>query len=310
MHQAGLGGMRVRVNETRDDSFSAEVDFLGSGTSKIQNVGIATQGKKSSSRNSHGLGARLPVIHRQNVSVIKDKFRLFLFQREERKRGECAEKFAARSSIVHDGPLYDMERMLRMLRRRWANVNVPTRKAEGELASQAAEEFVEFVGGIEVAFEFARAEFFAKVVEPAREEVEGRGENFLIGEDDIAPSAIGTAGEAQRIAQAGTSQRNGQAVFVEAVVEESSESDGHELWQMRGKADGVIMLRRTEPERPRANFLQDFRESGHARIFLRRRRANECVSVAAEEVGVSVGDAGEFAAGHGMAAQKEWASII
>src|SRR5213595_2229216 len=106
--------------------------------------------------------ARLPVIHRQNVSVIKDKFRLFLFQREERERGECSEKFAARSSIVHDGPLYDMERMLRMLRRRWANVNVPTRKAEGELASQAAEEFVEFVGGIEVAFEFARAEFFAK----------------------------------------------------------------------------------------------------------------------------------------------------
>src|SRR5947207_13348135 len=116
MHQAGLGGMRVRVNETRDDSFSAEVDFLGSGTSKIQNVGIAPHGKKSASRNSHGLGARLPVIHRPNVSVIKDKFRLFLFQREERKRGEWGAKFAARSSSAHDGPFDDMESMVRSVR--------------------------------------------------------------------------------------------------------------------------------------------------------------------------------------------------
>src|SRR2546430_16376848 len=131
MHQAGLGGMRVRVNETRDDSFSAEVDFLGSGTGKIQNVGIAPHGKESASRNSHGLGARLPVIHRQDVAVIKDKFRLLLFQGKERKRGERAEKFAARSSIVHGDPLHDMERMLRMLRRRWANVNVPACKPEG-----------------------------------------------------------------------------------------------------------------------------------------------------------------------------------
>src|SRR5690349_21441208 len=97
-------------------------------------------------------------------------------------------------------------------------------------ALQAAKEFVEFVGGIEVGFEFARGELFAKIVEPTREEVERRGENFLIGEDDIAPGVIGTAGEAQRIAQAGTSQCNGQAVFVEAVVEESSERDGRELW--------------------------------------------------------------------------------
>jgi hypothetical protein len=72
-------------------------------------------------------------------------------------------------------------------------------------ALEAAEEFVELVGGVEVGFEFAGGEFFAEVVEAAREKIEGRGEDFLVGEDDIAPGGIRAAGEAQRIAEAGAS---------------------------------------------------------------------------------------------------------
>jgi hypothetical protein len=98
--------------------------------------------------------------------------------------------------------------------------------------SKAAQEFVEFVGGVEVGFEFAGGEFFAEVVEAAGEEIERGGENFLVGEDDIAPSGIGAAGEAKGIAEAGTGEGDGETVFVEAVVKERSERDGGELRKM------------------------------------------------------------------------------
>jgi hypothetical protein len=62
---------------------------------------------------------------------------------------------------------------------------------------QGAEEFVEFVGGVEVGFEFAGGEALPKVVETAGEEIERGGKNFAVGEDDVAPGGIGAAGEAQ-----------------------------------------------------------------------------------------------------------------
>jgi hypothetical protein len=37
---------------------------------------------------------------------------------------------------------------------------------------EGAEEFVEFVGGVEVGFEFAGGKFFAEIVEAASEEIE------------------------------------------------------------------------------------------------------------------------------------------
>src|SRR5260370_19457315 len=46
-----------------------------------------------------------------------------------------------------------------------------SQRGDGQL--QAAEEFVEFVGGVEVGFEFAGVEALAEVVEAAGEEVEG-----------------------------------------------------------------------------------------------------------------------------------------
>src|SRR6266849_1925966 len=131
---------------------------------------------------------------------------------------------------------------------------------------QAAEEFVEFVGGVEVGFELAGGEFFAEIVEAAGEEIEGGGEDFLIGEDDVAPSGIGASGKTERIAEAGTGERDGKAVFVEMVVEEAGEGDGRELREMRGQADGVVVLLRAEPERTRADFFEDFYECGDARI--------------------------------------------
>src|SRR6266436_9054896 len=91
---------------------------------------------------------------------------------------------------------------------------------------QGAEEFVEFVGGVEVGFKFSGGEFFAEIVEAAGEEIEGGGEDFLIGENDVAPGGIRAAGKAERIAEAGTCEGDGKAVFVEMVVEEAGEGDG------------------------------------------------------------------------------------
>jgi hypothetical protein len=68
---------------------------------------------------------------------------------------------------------------------------------------QRAEEFVEFVGGVEIGFEVAGGQAFAEVVESAGEKVERGGENFFVGQDDVAPSGVRAACEAERIAQAG-----------------------------------------------------------------------------------------------------------
>jgi hypothetical protein len=46
---------------------------------------------------------------------------------------------------------------------------------------EAAEEFVEFVGGVEVRFQFAGVEAFAEVVEAASQQIQRSGEDFAIG---------------------------------------------------------------------------------------------------------------------------------
>src|SRR5260370_23361559 len=102
----------------------------------------------------------------------------------------------------------------------------------GQPGRQAAEEFVEFVGGVEVGFELARGEFFAKIVETAGEEIERGGEDLLVGENDVAPSGIGAAGKAEGIAEAGAGECDGETVFIEAVVEERSERDSGKLREM------------------------------------------------------------------------------
>ena|SRR2546426_1101532 len=170
---------------------------------------------------------------------------------------------------------------------------------------QAAEEFVEFVGGVEVGFEFAGGKFFAEIVEAAGEEIEGGGEDFLIGENDVAPSGIGASGKAKGIAEAGTGEGDGKAVFVEMVVQEAGKSDRRELREMRGQADGVVVLLRAEPERTRADFFENLHEGEDARIVFSRRRADESVGVATKKIGVGMCDSGEFPASHGMAAEEK-----
>jgi len=105
-------------------------------------------------------------------------------------------------------------------------------KSAAKSRLEAAEESIEFVGGVEVGLELAGGEFFAKIVEAAGEEIEGRGEDLLVGEDDIAPSGIGASGKAEGIAQAGAGERNREAVFVQSVVKKTGEGNGGQLREM------------------------------------------------------------------------------
>ena len=116
-----------------------------------------------------------------------------------------------------------------MLRRRSRNVNGLARLKE---ASEAAEELVELVGGVEVGFQFAGVEALAQIVEATGEEVQRGAEDFAIGEHDVAPGGVGAARQPQRIAEARASQRDRQAVFVQAVVEKSGQRHGRELLRL------------------------------------------------------------------------------
>src|SRR5262245_8755354 len=70
----------------------------------------------------------------------------------------------------------------------------PTAKCPINIRSETPEKLVKFVGGVEVAFKFARGQALAEIVEAAREEVECSGEHVLIGQDDVAPRGIRAAG--------------------------------------------------------------------------------------------------------------------
>lgn len=175
----------------------------------------------------------------------------------------------------------------------------------GVAALQGAEQLVEFVGGVEVGFEVAGGEFLAEVFDAAGKEIESGGEEIFVGENDVAPSGVGAASEAKGIAEAGAGQSDRQTVFVEMIVKKRGKGDGGELGEMRDEADGVIVLLGAEPQRMGADFFEEFEKGRDARVVIARRSADEGVGGVAEKVGVGIGDAGLFAAGHGMAGEEE-----
>src|SRR5260370_6904922 len=92
---------------------------------------------------------------------------------------------------------------------------------------------------------------------------------------------------------------------------------------MRRQPDGVIMMRSAEPEWPRSDLLQNLDKRGNAGIvrgpsFFYRgsprlqsrnhvfgRFGNQRVGVLSEKIGIGGGDAGQFPARHGMAAEEQ-----
>ena len=64
-------------------------------------------------------------------------------------------------------------------------MNGPAGKEAGSIMMyeglEAAEEFVEFVGGVKVGFQFAGVQAFADIVETPGQEVQRCGKHFAIG---------------------------------------------------------------------------------------------------------------------------------
>ncbi len=74
---------------------------------------------------------------------------------------------------------------------------------------------------------------------------------------------------------------------------------------MRSKAHRVIVLLRADPERGGAKFRQNFHEGADARVTITDHRTDESITGVAKEIGIGVGQAGRFAAGHRMPAEEQ-----
>ncbi len=91
-----------------------------------------------------------------------------------------------------------------------------------------------------------------------------------------------------------------------------AEGYGGELGKVRDHADGVVVLLGAEPQRAGADVFEELEKGVDARVAFRRRGirryrrvGDQRVGGVTEEVGVGLGHAGEFAAGHGVATQEE-----
>src|ERR1700726_591341 len=83
---------------------------------------------------------------------------------------------------------------------------------------EATQQFVQFVCGVEVRFQFAGSELVAQFVQPASKQIQPRRKNFPVRQHNVPPGTVRTACEAQRIAQTRACERDGQAIFVQMIV--------------------------------------------------------------------------------------------
>ena len=61
---------------------------------------------------------------------------------------------------------------------------------------KTAQQFVQFICGVEVGFQFAGSELVAQLVQPASKQIEPGGKNFPVGQHNVPPGAVGTASKA------------------------------------------------------------------------------------------------------------------
>jgi hypothetical protein len=80
--------MGVSVVESRKYGLKGKINFTGARPSQRQDIGVRAHGYKSSATDGRSLGSRLGFIHRQNIPVVQDGFRLFSAQ--QRKHQQAA----------------------------------------------------------------------------------------------------------------------------------------------------------------------------------------------------------------------------
>ncbi len=146
------------------------------------------------------------------------------------------------------------------------------------------------------------------------EAVERGVEIVRVGQHDVAPDGIGAAGQAQGVAQAAARERERQAGLVGGLVRDAGQRHGQQLRQVRNDRGGAVVRGGVHPDRPRADGLEQAHEIRDARVGLldrsmSRRGASSALPRSAhisrrETGGIRGVEAGNFAAGHGMAAEK------
>src|SRR5580698_686265 len=91
MRETGLCWMRMRVNEARQYSLAAEIDFLCRPTGQCQHLVIRSDGQKSSAGNRYRLRPRLSRIDGPEVSVKKDHLRFDTIHGKQREKSQCTQ---------------------------------------------------------------------------------------------------------------------------------------------------------------------------------------------------------------------------
>src|SRR5256885_9685589 len=128
----------------------------------------------------------------------------------------------------------------------------------------------------------------AQLVEPAGKQIQRRAQNFFVGQNDVAPSGIGTPSQSERIAQAGARNRNGQAILVQMIVKKRAQCYRGQLGKMRCEAHSVVVLLRAKPQRPSAYFFENFEKGADERLSLRGSFTNKSIGSVAKKIGVRI----------------------
>src|SRR5690349_9858334 len=100
MSESGLRRMRVSVDEARENSFPAEIDFLGTTGCAGEDFLVGAAGKESSVGDCDCLCSRLTRAHGPDIGVVKDKIWFGSIYGQPNKssgRAKSVQKFAARS---------------------------------------------------------------------------------------------------------------------------------------------------------------------------------------------------------------------
>ena len=90
MIHSGVDGVRVRVVESREDRFPAQVDFAGVDGGKREHFIVRAKGEDAAVTDGESLSASDLVVDRPDAAVVEDYVRLDASSWEERESSEGA----------------------------------------------------------------------------------------------------------------------------------------------------------------------------------------------------------------------------
>src|SRR5882762_11814575 len=95
MVEAGLSGMRVRVDEAREDAMTAEIDLFRAAGGEREHFFVGADCVKVPVRDSNRLGARLARVHRPHVGVVQNEVGFAALDWKKGQSAEAGDKLTA-----------------------------------------------------------------------------------------------------------------------------------------------------------------------------------------------------------------------